>query len=230
MAPASKSASDRAAANAARRTARNLLAIKAVLCRPEKPFTFTSGRKSPVYVDCRKVIAFPKERDAIVADAVKLIEREIGWDNIDVVAGGETAGIPYAALIAQKVRKPMVYVRKQPKGFGRMAQIEGEIRRGQRALLVEDLATDGGSKHVFIDALRKAGAKVSDVFVVFHYGIFPQSVKSLARKKVRLHALATWWDVVDTGEADGTLTRKTAAQVREFLNDPDGWAKARDLA
>ena len=99
---------------------------------------------------------------------------------IDAVAGGETAGIPFAAFLAALAKKPMVYVRKQPKGFGRMAQIEGELKPGKRVLLVEDLATDGGSKLVFIEALKKAEAKVTDCFVIFHYGIFPQSVEMLA--------------------------------------------------
>ena len=96
------------------------------------------------------------------------------------MAGGETAGIPFAAFLAALAKKPMVYVRKQPKGFGRMAQIEGELKPGKRVLLVEDLATDGGSKLVFIEALKKAEAKVTDCFVIFHYGIFPQSIEMLA--------------------------------------------------
>src|SRR5690606_33840608 len=114
--------------------------------------------------------------------------------------GGETAGIPFAAWLSERLALPMVYVRKKPKGFGRNAQIEGTFPEGARVLLVEDLATDGGSKLAFIEALRTAGAEVAHCFVVFHYGIFPQSTASLAAQGVALHGLATWWDVLAVAE------------------------------
>src|SRR5258707_9159213 len=139
-------------------TARVLPETEAIHCRPDNPYIFTSGRASPIYIDCRKIISYPEARAKIMQHALKSIERKIGWSKIDVVAGGETAGIPFSAFIAQTAKKPMIYVRKQPKGFGRGAQIEGEFKPGQRVLLVEDLATDGGSKVNFIEALRKAEA------------------------------------------------------------------------
>jgi orotate phosphoribosyltransferase len=105
-----------------------LLEIEAIHCRPDNPYIFTSGRASPVYIDCRKIISFPEARAKIMQHALKAIDREIGWSKIDVVAGGETAGIPFAAFLAALAKKPMVYVRKQPKGFGRMAQIEGDLK------------------------------------------------------------------------------------------------------
>ena len=208
----------------ARDTARLLLEIEAVHCRADKPFIFTSGRASPVYIDCRKIISFPEARAKIMAHAHKLIGDTIGWSKIDVVAGGETAGIPFAAFIAQTAKKPMIYVRKQPKGFGRMAQIEGELKPGQRVLLVEDLATDGGSKVMFIEALRKADAKVTDCFVIFHYGIFRQSIDTLAMMGVKLHALATWWDVLDAAERHKYFDAQGLTETRAFLESPDGWS------
>ncbi|WP_218578732.1 orotate phosphoribosyltransferase [Vineibacter terrae] len=211
---------------AARDTARLLLDIKAVHCRPDNPFIFTSGRASPVYIDCRKIISFPDARARIMAHAHKVIGNAIGWSKIDVVAGGETAGIPFAAFIAATAKKPMIYVRKQPKGFGRMAQIEGELKAGDRVLLVEDLATDGGSKVMFIDALRKADAKVTDTFVIFHYGIFQQSVDVLASMGVKLHALATWWDVLDAAERYKLFDERGLTETRAFLNAPDSWSAA----
>ncbi|CAN0508468.1 unnamed protein product, partial [Laminaria digitata] len=186
-----------AARAAAMDTARHLLDIGAVNFKPEDPYTFTSGRVSPSYIDCRRVIAFPEAREAMTAHAVDLIDREIGRDNIDVVAGGETAGIPYAAFIAVALGKPMVYVRKEPKGFGRMAQIEGALNDDAKVLLVEDLTTDAGSKVRFIDALREAGATVEHTYVVFHYGIFAEAWETMENLGVGLHALATWWDVLD---------------------------------
>src|SRR5471030_3430162 len=111
-----------------RDTARLLLEIEAIHCRPDNPYIFTSGRASPVYIDCRKLISYPEARAKIMQHAFKAIEKSIGWSKIDVVAGGETAGIPFAAFLAALAKKPMVYVRKQPKGFGRMAQIEGDLK------------------------------------------------------------------------------------------------------
>ncbi len=222
--PVAAKASKPGASAGARDTARLLLEIEAVHCRADKPFIFTSGRASPVYIDCRKIISFPEARAKIMAHAHKLIGDTIGWSKIDVVAGGETAGIPFAAFIAQTAKKPMIYVRKQPKGFGRGAQIEGEFKPGQRVLLVEDLATDGGSKVNFIEALRKADAKVTDCFVIFHYGIFAQSIDTLSMMGVKLHALATWWDVLDAAERHKYFDAQGLAETRAFLESPDTWS------
>ena len=211
----------------AAQSARILLEIRAVLFNAREPFTWTSGRISPVYVDCRKVISYPRARAALIDFAVATILRDIGHESLDTIAGGETAGIPYAAWISERMGLPMQYVRKQPKGFGRMAQIEGTLPEGSRTLLVEDLATDGGSKLRFIEALRTAGAVVNDAFVVFHYGIFPQSVESLAKLGVRLHALATWRDVLNVARRDKYFDAETLDQVEKFLGDPDGWSASR---
>ena len=219
-----------AARAAARRAAQILLDIRAVNFRPEDPYTFTSGRVSPSYIDCRKIISFPAARRELTQLAVELIDREIGRDNLDVIAGGETAGIPFSAWIAEAMDKPMVYVRKQPKGFGRMAQIEGDLAEGARVLLVEDLATDSGSKVRFIDALRAAGAVCADTYVVFHYGIFPESWATLDKLGVRLHALATWWDVLDAAREGTTFSKAQLDSVESYLGDPDGWAPAKQTA
>jgi orotate phosphoribosyltransferase len=176
------------------------------------------------------VISFPRARTALLDFAAVTVLREIGYESLDAIAGGETAGIPYAAWLADRLNLPMQYVRKQPKGFGRMAQIEGELKDGARTLLVEDLATDGGSKLKFVEALRKAGAEVNDAFVIFHYGIFPQSVASLAEIGVRLHALATWRDVLAVARAGAYFDAHTLDQVERFLADPDGWGAGLDGA
>jgi len=207
-----------------RTTAHILLEIGAVHFRPEDPFILTSGRASPVYIDCRKVISFPRARRKIIDMMGETVEQAIGFESIDAVAGGETAGIPYAAWLAERLALPMIYIRKKPKGFGRGAQIEGEMPTGCRCLLVEDLATDGGSKLNFIEAIRKADAKVTDAMVVFHYGIFPQSVKSLAAVGVRLHGLATWWDVLAAVEELNSLDASGIRAVRSYLDDPEGWS------
>ena len=199
-----------------------LLDIRAVHIRPDEPFTFTSGRLSPVYVDCRKIISFVNARRRLMTMGRDMLSQLAGAEAFDMVAGGETAGIPFAAWMADALDLPMLYIRKKPKGFGRNARIEGEVRDGARVLLVEDLATDGGSKLSFIDAIREAGMEVAHCFVVFHYGVFPQSVTSMAEKGVALHGLCTWWDVLEAAPRHG-ITDAQIAEVRAFLADPEGW-------
>ena len=207
-------------------TARILLRIQAVNFRPEQPYTLTSGWASPVYIDCRKLISYPAARRRVMEAAVAAMDRAVGFDAIDAVAGGETAGIPYAAWMAEATSLPMLYVRKKPKGFGRNAQIEGDLEPGSRVLLVEDLATDGASKIIFVKALRDAGATVTDAFVIFFYGVFPGAVQNLEESGVRLHHLATWWDVLAVAEKEALFTDDAIAQVRAFLEDPVAWSAA----
>jgi len=199
-----------------------LLEIQAVHIRPEEPFTFTSGRLSPVYVDCRKIIAFVNARRRLMELGRELLTQRVGAEAFDMVAGGETAGIPFAAWMADALDLPMLYIRKKPKGFGRDARIEGELRDGARVLLVEDLATDGGSKLSFVDAIREAGMQVAHCFVVFHYGVFPQGIANLKAQGVDLHGLCTWWDVLDAAPDHG-LTEEQLNEVRSFLADPEDW-------
>lgn len=207
-------------------TARMLLEVKAVLFFQDKPFIFTSGWASPVYIDCRKLIFYPRIRRQLVDFAAATLARDAGFEQFDVVAGGETAGIPYAAWIADRLGLPMQYVRKKPKGFGRNAQIEGDIREGARTLLVEDLTTDGRSKINFCKALRDAGAVVEHVFVNFYYDIFPEARKTLAELGVRLHYLATWWDVLGVVKKGGYLENTQIAEVEKFLHEPAQWSAA----
>ncbi|MBV9539421.1 MAG: orotate phosphoribosyltransferase [Acidisphaera sp.] len=210
--------------DAALTTARILLEIKAVNFRPEEPYTFTSGWKSPVYIDCRRIIFFPRARGKICELAVEKISRHVGFESIDVVAGGETAGIPFAAWIADRMLAPMAYVRKQAKGFGRNALIEGDVPEGRRTLLVEDLTTDGRSKIQFAQALRDAGAIVHHAFVVFFYGVFPGSLETLARMDVALHHLCTWWDVLEACRDRPYFDDAALAEVRRFLENPVAWS------
>jgi len=207
----------------ARTAARILIQTESVLFSPDEPFTFTSGRKSPVYVDCRRLISFPKERDTLMGMMADQIRATVDVKKVDAVAGGETAGIPFAAWISERLGLPMIYIRKKPKGFGRNARIEGIIKEGDTILLIEDLATDGGSKMSFIEGIRDAGAECAHTFVVFHYGIFPDGIKKLADAGVALHGLTTWWDIIECAEQEKILDADTVAKVTAFLKDPDGW-------
>ncbi len=212
--------------DAALSTARMLLEIQAVNFRPEEPYTFTSGWKSPVYIDCRRIIYFPRVRAKICELAVEKIHRHVGYETIEAVAGGETAGIPFAAWIADRMAAPMAYVRKKPKGFGRNALIEGDVPEGKRTLLVEDLTTDGQSKIRFAQALRDAGALVNHTFVVFFYGVFPGAFETLAGMGITLHHLCTWWDVLEACRDRPYFADSALAEVRRFLEDPVRWSGA----
>ncbi len=207
-------------------TARMYLDTGAVRFMEDKPFIFTSGWASPVYNDSRWLISFPDVRTTLMDFAVATIDRDIGRTAIDAVAGGETAGIPFAAWVADRLHLPMQYVRKKPKGFGRGAQIEGKLTPGERVLLVEDLATDGRSKVNFVKALREAGGTCDHCFVIFFYDIYPEGGKILSDLGVTLHSLTTWWDVLAVAKASQKFDTKMLAEVEAFMHDPAGWSKA----
>ena len=211
----------------ARLTARMLLEIEAVHFSPADPFTLASGLPSPTYIDCRKLISFPRIRATLMDFLTVTVMRNAGFEAFDNIAGGETAGIPFAALVAERMALPMTYVRKKPKGYGRNARIEGAMTEGERVLLVEDLTTDGGSKLSFVDAIRDTGATCGHTAVIFYYGIFPETEKTLGDHGVDLHYLCTWWDVLAEARAQGSFDADTLDGVESFLNDPRAWQAAR---
>ena len=211
----------------ARLTARMLLEIKAVNFNSTEPFTLASGLPSPSYIDCRKLISHPRIRATLMDFLAITVMREAGFEAFDNIAGGETAGIPFAALMAERLALPMTYVRKKPKGYGRNARIEGEMTEGQRVLLVEDLTTDGGSKLSFVDAIRNTGATCAHTAVIFYYDIFPETVKTLGDHGVQLHHLCTWWDVLAEAKEQAAFSEETLAEVESFLRNPREWQKAR---
>ena len=210
----------------ARLSARMLLEIKAVDFNAETPFTYASGLKGPTYVDCRRIISFPRVRQTLLDFMAATVMRDAGFESFDNVAGGETAGIPFAAMMAERLALPMTYVRKKPKGYGRNARIEGVMTEGQRVLLVEDLTTDGGSKLSFVDAIRETGASCAHTAVIFYYGIFKETTQRLADHGVSLHYLCTWWDVLAEARAQKTFDEATLTEVEAFLNDPRAWQAA----
>src|SRR5208283_2693343 len=207
-------------------TAKMFLEVGAVQFMADKPFIFTSGWASPVYTDCRRLISFPRVRRTLIDFGASIVLRDVGFEQFDSVAGGETAGIPFAAWMADRLMLPMQYVRKKAKGFGRNAQIEGHIEAGDRVLLVEDMTTDGRSKVNFCQALRGAGAVVDHVFVFFFYDIFPEGKKILSDLGVTLHALATWWDVLEAAKKSGRFDKGRLHEAEKFMKDPAAWSKA----
>ena len=205
-------------------TAKMLIEVEAVRFSSDEPFKFTSGWASPVYIDCRKLISYPRVRQTLMDFAAAVIARNIGFESIDSVCGGETAGIPFAAWISDRLMLPMQYVRKKAKGFGRNAQIEGDFDDGANILLVEDLTTDGNSKIKFCEALREAGAVVDHTFVVFYYDIFPHTRDALNKVGLEMHSLATWWDVLKVAKENNYFDKKSIGEVENFLNRPMEWS------
>ncbi len=214
------------ASEMARLTARMLLEIGAVNFNTDEPYTLASGLPSPSYIDCRKLISYPRIRSTLMDFLTATVMRNAGFEAFDNIAGGETAGIPFAALVAERMALPMTYVRKKPKGYGRNARIEGDMSEGQRVLLVEDLTTDGGSKLSFVDAIRETGATCAHTAVIFYYDIFPETEKTLGDHGVALHHLCTWWDVLAEAKAQEAFPAATLDEVEKFLKSPREWQEA----
>ena len=207
------------------KVAEMLLSTESIAVYKDKPFVFVSGRISPVYIDCRKLLSYAAEREFIVTALAQKVQADIGLDNIDVVAGGETAGIPYASFVSHLIKKPMIYIRKQPKGYGGTKQIEGILEAGKRVLLVEDLITDGLSKLRFNIGIRGAGAKMTHCLCIFDYASERlnqhEGRDNLAKNDIQLHVLADWDDVLDTGTSKNYFTEEQKSQIIEFLKDPE---------
>jgi len=204
-------------------TAKMFLDIGAVHFNPRKPYTLASGLSSPTYIDCRKLISYPQLRSTIMDFMTCKILQKVGYDYFENIAGGETAGIPFAALIAERLSLPMTYIRKQPKGYGKDAQIEGELKKYQKVLLVEDLTTDGGSKLKFINAIRKADGICNYTAVIFYYDIFKDTFKKLSEHKIELIYLCTWQDILLAARKGSYFKNDVLDEVELFLSDPLNW-------
>lgn len=207
---------------------RALLDAGCVQFRRDEPFRLPSGWASPVYMDCRRLISFPALRRALVQRGLQLLRDRERLAGIDVIAGAESSGIAFAAWVADLLNLPLVYVRKEARGMGPTAQIVGDIRPGDRVLLVDDMMAAGHSKLRFCEALSAAGAVVKDILVMFDYGTFPTGA-TLSRWQPGLHALATWHDVLEAlrnGDGAGVATRADLTELKAFLADPPRWSGA----
>ena len=210
----------------ARTTAKYLLEINAIHFNSVSPFILTSGLKSPVYIDCRKLISYPKARSILINFLSDIVVNKIGLDKVESLVGGETAGIPFASFLASKLELPMHYVRKKPKGFGVNNYIEGNNIKGKKVILVEDLTTDGGSKIKFCNSIRKAGATVEETIVLFYYNIFDDVPDKLKKSGINLSYLACWWDILNYCKEDNSIIdNETIFQIEQFLISPKKWSK-----
>jgi orotate phosphoribosyltransferase len=189
----------------------------------QRPFILAAGWASPVYVDVRVILGDPALRQAVTDLAVRYVSAMLPNASLDAIAGAETAGIPFAAWLADRMNLKMRYVRKRPLGIGRNAQVEGGDVEGLNVLLVDDLTTDGGSKLGFARGLRAAGAIVEHVLTIFYHDVFPGATERLAQAGLTLHALATWSDVLRASAA-GALAQQDRAEIERFLGDPVAWS------
>ncbi len=205
-------------------TVRRLVALQlwqlgAIKVNSAEPFRLVSGNYSPIYINCRLLISSPAFADLFAAATRLIVEhRQIKFD---VVAGGETAGIPFAAFVARAFGLPMVYVRKEIKGHGLASRIEGLLRSQARVLLAEDLITDAGSKLSFVQAIREAGGVVEDVVVVFDR--LQGGKDALERQGIRLHPMTDMDMALSEARVAGLLPKEELDSVRSYLVDPKAW-------
>jgi len=203
-----------------------LLESGAVHVSSAKPFILRSGWASPVYVDVRRLISSVAGRKVLVDAAQAVVRHRIGVQNIDAIAGAETAGVPYAAWLADRLSLPLLIVRKKPLGFGRNAQIEGMAQAGARGLLVDDRTTGGQSKRNFCKAVRDSGLELAHVLSIFYYDTFAESRRTMEEIGVTMHALATWQDIIAQARTGTVLTAADIEKVEGFLLHTSEWSKA----
>ncbi|WP_448206416.1 orotate phosphoribosyltransferase [Azospirillum sp. sgz302134] len=205
--------------------ARHLIETGCVRYDPDHLCRHGSGLVSPIHLEGRRLLSYPTARNDIVDFAVRMIEQEVGAGELDAIAAGEGAGVPWATLIADRLDLPFVFVRKEaPEGQQEYKhRIEGRVEPGWRVLLVEQLATDGHRKTRFALPLKEAGCDLRDLFVLFQYGIFDEIHEHLAPLGITMHALATWWDVLEVVNQGHYLDGQAQGEIHAFLHDPKRW-------
>ena len=202
--------------------ARDLLRVGAVALRPDAPFTWASGRLSPVYTDNRVALSHPEVRSR-VADGLVALARPLA---ADAVAGTATAGIPHATLVADRLALPLCYVRAEAKAHGRQNRIEGRVAAGQRVAVVEDLVSTGGSVLSAAQALREAGAVPVAALAVFSYG-FAEADAAFDAAGLPLHVLTTFDVLVRAAREDGLLSDADLDALGEWTRDAAAWSRTR---
>lgn len=205
-----------------KKIAKILFEIGAVTFSGSRPFRFDSGILSPVYVDNRILISYPRERKIVLKSLLSLIKKKIR--PFDVVAGVATAGIPHAAWIAQELNLPMIFVRAKPKEHGKGHQVEGRIKRGQIVLIVEDLISTAGSSIRVIEAIQSLGGIVHDEIAIYSHNL-KESEKNLNKAKVRLHYLTDTKTAANIAREKGFLDKKQVKTILDWAKDPQNWAK-----
>ena len=200
--------------------ARDLLKIKAVYLKPEEPFTWASGIKSPIYTDNRVTLAYPETRTLIENGFVEKIRSE--FPDVEVIAGTATAGIPHGAIIADKMNLPFAYIRSKPKDHGAGNQIEGRVAPGQKMVVIEDLISTGGSVLDAIAAAKREGADVIGAAAIFTYEL-PKADKNFNEAGVKLVTLSNYTELIHLAEQEGYINAEGLALLKRFKEDQENW-------
>ncbi len=199
-----------------------LLDIKAVILRPEKPFRYASGILSPIYCDNRMIISYPEKRNIVRDSFIEIIRKHS--PEAGMIAGTATAGIPHAALIADTMGLPMIYVRSSSKGHGRENLIEGRMEKGENTIMIEDLVSTGGSSVRACKAVRENGGLLTHCYAIFTYGM-KKAEENFAQNNITLHTLSDFSTLVDVAYQKGYITDSQKETVMLWNKDPEGWGK-----
>lgn len=206
----------------AKQTAKHLLEIEAVFLKPEEPFTWASGIKSPIYCDNRMTLGFPNVRRAIAKGLAA--EIKANYPDVDVIAGTATAGIPHAAFIAEELDLPMIYVRSEPKKHGKGKQIEGPLAPGKKVVMIEDLISTAGSCLKAAKAVEEAGSEVITIAAIFTYEL-AAAQRNLEAANIPLLTLTNYSTLLEVAAEDGYVKEAELETLREWNKDPENWNK-----
>lgn len=201
--------------------AERLLDINAVALKPNEPFTWTSGLRSPIYCDNRLTLSYPSVRREIASGLQKLILEN--YPNAEVIAGTATAGIPHAAWVSELMDLPMCYVRSKAKGHGKGNQIEGKVEAGQKVVVVEDLISTGGSVITAVQALREAGCEVLGVVSIFTYGL-EKGKDAFVQEDIKSESLTNFAALVETAIEKGYISQDDEESLLSWSKDPSEWS------
>lgn len=204
------------------RVAKALLDINAVTLSPEKPFTWASGMKAPIYTDNRLTISYPDVRQAIVNGMKEQIK--LHFNDVDVIAGTATAGIPHATGVAQEMGLPMVYVRTKPKDHGEGKQVEGVLHQGEKVVVIDDLISTGGSVLNAVRAVNNAGGKVVGVIAAFTYGLSAATQNFMANG-LKYYAVTDYMTLINVAKEANEISDEHLKSLQEWRNDPLRWSK-----
>lgn len=204
----------------AKNIAKSLLGTEAVRLNVKEPFTFVSGIKSPIYCDNRKMIGFPKERQVVVDAFIEVLKEK----EFDIVAGTATAGIPWAAFIAQEMNVPMAYIRGEKKAHGAGRQIEGAEFQGKKVIIIEDLISTGGSSIKAVAAAREAGATEVEVLAIFSYE-FEKAYNNFGADKIQWTTLSTFASLIEVAKEENYLESEDAETALLWNKTPDTWGR-----
>ena len=205
----------------AREIAKSLLETKAVTLNAKEPYTWASGLRSPIYCDNRKTLSDHHTRGLIADEFVMLINAK--YPDAEAIAGVATAGIPQAAIVADRLELPLLYVRPEPKDHGRKNQIEGNLKVGQKVIVIEDLISTGGSSIKAAQALQEAGAEVRALVAVFTYG-FAKAETSFRNASLAQHALSNYDVLIEEAISSGYISAEDQSTLQDWRKDPQAWS------